>query len=186
VKIVGKHVLALVLILICYTGSIRAFDLPEEALRYMAEASADTCSICEKASLKKAFSLLDKTFVPGSVIATGPDCRFVKSSGEGANDLSLTCYPSEAFVSSLKDNWQPPRLVFTFYTREKHLVGISDKDLTDEGVIRAFTRAKPGTVFEGRIEVIRYPYGDGAAFNYFRESGRLQVHCRALELRPAE
>ncbi len=176
--------LLIVLAVFCSAGPAGAFEMPEEALKLLAEASTDPCSICAQADRKKAFALLEKTYAPGSVIRTVPECRLVKADPD-ANDLSPTCFPTEAFMSSLKEGGQPPRVVFTFHTPEKKLVGIAGKDFTDGEIALTLSRAKPGTVFQGRLEIVGYPYGDGSCFNYFKETGRLQVHCRVLELKAA-
>ncbi len=184
-KMYLKMLIAVSLALMGASGRAGAFELPEEALKLMAQASVDPCSICAQADLKKAFKLLEKAYALGSTVSTGPGCRLVKA-GPDANDLAPTCFPSEAFMGELKEGERPPKVVFTFYTPERKLVGIAENDLTPRDQAGVYEQAKPGAVFEGRLEVVRYPYGDGACFNYFRESGRLQVHCRVIELKPAD
>jgi hypothetical protein len=184
---VKKTLCALMLIpLLCiWSPTARAFDLPDEALKLLAQASVDPCSICAKEKSKKAFALLEKVYAPGTVISTDANCRLVKPSSADELDLTITCYPSEVFMQQLSGEEAPPRLVFTFSTEAKHLVGIRPKDFTSDEIARSYAEAKPGTVFEGRLEVAAYKYGDGKGFNYFGERGRLQIHCRVLDLKPA-
>jgi hypothetical protein len=183
-----KHLRELIIIAALLIGTFpagaRAFDLPDEALKLLAQASSDPCSICAEQKTRKAFALLEKFYAPGKVLSTDGQCRLVKPSDTGSFDVSLTCYPSGAFVGQLKDDETPPRVVFTFYTPEKNLVGISGHDFTKKDIVDLYGKAKPGDVFEGRIEIIRFRYGDGEGFNYFRESRKLQIHCSVLELKP--
>lgn len=161
-----------------------ALDLPDEAFQYLAGAAADPCSICAKQKVKKALSILDKKFVPGTVIRSDGGCRLVKTGSSGLNELAVTCYPSEALVDSLKEGEQPPQLIFAFYTGQDKLIGISDKDCTGKGPADLFHASKQGTVFVGELKLIAYKYGDGPAYNYFQQANRLQVHCIIERLTP--
>lgn len=182
------HLYALSMMLIfCVSGprAVHSFELPDEALKLLAQSSVDPCSICAKEKTKKAFVMLEAAYAPGIVVKTDAHCRLVKPSGSDELDLALTCYPSEAIMGELTGEETPPRLVFTFSTPAKHLVGISSKDFTHAGIAELYAAAKPGTVFEGRLEIVAYPYGEGKGFNYFGGRGRLQIHCKVLELQPA-
>jgi hypothetical protein len=184
-----KSLRVLLVIVLCSAlpwGRVQAFDLPDEALKLLAQAVPDSCSICANDKTRKAVALLGKAYAPGTVVATDASCSFMKPSGAHALDLVLTCYPSPAFLGQLKEDELPPRVALTFYTPENRLVGIVEKDFTPGDIARVYAEAKPGTLFQGRVEIVRYPYGDGEGFNYFRESRRLQVHCRVLELMPVK
>jgi hypothetical protein len=159
-----------------------AFDLPEEAFLYLAESATDPCSICAKQKVKKAFGILDKNFVPGTLIRSDGACSLVKT-GSGT-DLTLSCYPSVALFESLKEGEVMPQLVFAFYTGEDRLVGISAKDYTDRTLAESFHASKPGTVFDGELKIIPYAYGDGPTYNYFQQANKLQVHCVIVKLTP--
>lgn len=166
-------------------GAADAFEFPEEALLLLARGAADPCSICADESMKKAFGILEKAYAPGRRISADGDCLFVKPPGESSLDLALSCYPPRGLTEGLRDNETPPAVSFTFHAPGKRLVGISEGDFTSPGIVDAYEQARPGTLFRGRVEIVRYPYGDRDGFNYFRESGRLRIHCRVLELQPA-
>jgi hypothetical protein len=185
VKRPEKALLLCLMLLLAYGGRLQGFTLPDEALKLLAQASAEPCSICAESQTKKAFAMLDQTFAPGTVITADASCRLVKHAGSDGLDLVPSCYPSEAFMTGLKEDEIPRKLSFTFYTAGKKLVGIQEKDLTAKDVAGRYEKAEPGEAFTGRLEIIRYPYGDGGGFNYFRETGRVQIHCRVLELSPA-
>lgn len=162
-----------------------SLDLPDEALQHLAGAAADPCSICAKQKVKKAFAILNKIFVPGAVIQTDGKCRLVKAGNDAGNGLMLTCYPSESLIASLGPEDQLPQLIFSFYTEQEKLVGISEKDFTAQDPAELFHASKPGTIFEGELKLIPYAYGDGPAYNYFQQANKLQVHCKIVMLRAA-
>lgn len=162
-----------------------AFDLPDEAFRLIAEADADPCSICAEQKLKEAFALMAAGLRPGLILETDSTCRMVKRSPQDEPELSLTCYPSAKLAGSVGGDRKPPDLSFAFYTSKRHLVGVSEQDYTDDEVAERFRTSPPGTVFEGKMRLIPYRYGDGPAFNYFPAAGKVRVHCVVLELRPA-
>ena len=159
-----------------------AMDLPDDAFQLFAEATVDPCSICAEQKREKAFHIMNDRFIPGRVIQTDDNCRLIKTGSD--NDLSLSCYPSDALNTSITDDEQLPQVVFSFHTRQKRLVGIAETDYTDAPAADLFHASKPGTVYEGRIIIIPYKYGDGPAYNYFQQSNKLLIHCRVLQLDP--
>lgn len=172
-----RSVLSLVLLMICLTmQGAYAVELPDEALQMLAEAAADPCSICAEQMRKKALRILDEGLRPGQVMCSNAQCRLKKSEAAGANDVLLACSPQGSGLM--------PTVVFTFHTPQGRLVGIADSDLTDKVVAEIYHASMPGTVFDGRLRLIPYRYGDGAVFNYFQQTNRLQVHCIILELKP--
>lgn len=161
-----------------------ALDLPDEAFLLIAQAGADPCSICGEQKLKQAFAVMTAKLRPGMVVDAGSGCGLVKRDAGGSYELSLTCYPSAGLKQSVGGDQKLPDLVFSFYTLEKRLVGIADSDCTGAEMADVFRAAPPGTVFEGRVRLVPYAYGDGPSFNYFPQTDRVQVHCVLLELRP--
>jgi hypothetical protein len=161
-----------------------ALGLPDDALGLLAEASVDPCSICVKQKLARAFKIMNDRFIPGGVMETDEACRLVKTVSGDDNELSLSCYPSDALITSIKEDEQLPQVVFRFYTPQKRLVGISKTDYTDNSTEDLFHASKPGTVFTGQIKLIMYKYGDGPTYNYFYETNKLLIHCRVLQLIP--
>jgi hypothetical protein len=160
-----------------------AFEFPPDVFRLLAETTVEPCSICVKQKLDKAFQNLNKVFPPGKVMEFDDACRLMKT----GNSLGLkpACHPG-ANVKSLKEGEIPPEIVFEFYTDEKQLVGIAGNDLTDEKTAGQYRKAEAGTVFEGRIKLVPYKYGDGPSYNYFPKTNRLIFHCLVLELRPVK
>jgi hypothetical protein len=174
----------LVLMLVLAARYSYALDLPDDALRLLAEASVDPCSICVKQKLEKAFIAMNVRFSPGLVINSDDKCRLVKVDTGDDNGLSMTCYPPDTLKKSLKEGEELPQLIFRFYTPYKRLVGISEDDYTNKTIADLYHAAKPGTVFEGRIRLIPYKYGDGPTYNYLLQTNRLLVHCVVLQLNP--
>jgi hypothetical protein len=176
--------LFLVLMLALAAGYSYALDLPDDALRLLAEASVDPCSICVKQKLEKAFTTMNARFSPGLVINSDSKCRLVKINTGDDNGLSMSCYPPDTLKKSLKEGEALPQLIFRFYTPEKRLVGINENDYSNKAIADLYRAAKPGTVFEGRIKLIPYKYGDGPTYNYFLQTNKVQIHCTVLQLKP--
>lgn len=163
--------------------SANALVLPQDALVLLSEAAVEPCAICAEQERKKAFAILNRTFIPHTVLTTDVGCCLVK--GEGSQDLefSLTCYPPVDGMKPLPEGATPVHLRFRFHTAAQHLVGISTKDFTAAAIADTYLTAAPGTIFEGRLRIIPYTYGDGPAFNFFPQSDTLQIHCMIEEIR---
>lgn len=174
----------LVLMLALLARYSYALDLPDDALRLLAEASVDPCAICVKQKLEKAFTTMNVRFSPGLVINSDDKCRLVKGDTGDDDELLMSCYPPDTLKKSLKEGEEPPQFIFRFYTPEKRLVGISENDYTDKTIADLYHASKPGTVFEGRIKLVPYKYGDGPTYNYLLQTNRLLVHCVVLQLNP--
>lgn len=159
-----------------------AFDFPDKALQLIAEANADPCSICGEKKLKEAFAVMNTKLVPGMIIDAAGSCGLMKRDTDSSYELSLACYPSTELRRSIQGEMLPD-FVFSFYTLEKKLVGIADEDCTKAGTVEVFRAAPPGTVFEGKVRLIPYSYGDGPTFNYFPQANKVQIHCVLLELK---
>jgi len=176
--------LMLVLMPALVTTYAYALDLPDDALRLLAEASVDPCAICVKQKLEKAFTSMNVMFNSGLMINSDDKCRLVKGDTGDDNELSMSCYPQDTLKKSLKEGEELPQILFRFYTPDKRLVGISENDYTGKSLADLFHASKPGTVFEGRIKLIPYKYGDGPTYNYFLQTNKLLVHCIVLQLKP--
>lgn len=170
--------------------------LPADALALLAQSLRDSCAICAEKNRTKAFSLLDRALLPQTLVASTQDLRFLLVPG-GENELALSTHPGDR-----------PTVTLRFHTRETHLVGIAERDWTDDGVAAVVlpavsgsgTVADPGAdaasdpdsawvatggpSFEGMLEVVAYAYGDGASFLWLQAQGRLQIQCRILEIAP--
>jgi hypothetical protein len=145
--------------------------LPEHALELLMESLADPCAICAEEKKKKAFKIMSRELKPGDHIRITTDCRLIRTENCEENELQISC---SGLIS--------PLLFFRFHTAEKHLVGISDRDFTESGVLNAYSRSRTD-VFEGELVLVPFKYGDGPTYNFFPSSARLQVHCRILELK---
>jgi hypothetical protein len=161
-----------------------AAELPEAPLVLLAQAAAETCAICAKQTRARAFDLLDERLLPGLEISGRQGCLLVKAGRDNA--LSLECYPSGETTASLGEEGEMPEVVFAFYTAGNRLVGIAQEDCTAEETAASYRAYPEGTVFEGRLRLVGYAYGDGLAFNYFQSENRLHIHCVVLELRPVQ
>jgi hypothetical protein len=62
-------------------------------------------------------------------------------------------------------------------------VGVAEKDFTDASQADTFHSLLPGTVFDGRVALVRYEYGDGPTYIYYEKSNHLEIHCRLLEVK---
>ena len=149
-----------------------AIELPEKAFELLAESASDPCSICAVETREKAFKILNAAFKPGRILQSNKLCRFMRTDACGENELILTCHPTPL-----------PLLTFRFHTAERHLVGVSTTDFTEEQFAGKYRGASVGVLFEGAIEMVAYRYGDGPAYNYYLIGNHIQVHCKILDLK---
>lgn len=148
---------------------LSVLDLPAAALERLERSRADSCAICAEKLRKEAFEELDLIYRPGVRVASAPEARFVRAPG-GACELEI---PSSA---------AGPRVTFRFHTAADHLVGVAEEDLTDAGIAARLQAMPEGARLAGLIEIIPFPYGDGAAFLFLPASGHLQIQCKVLEI----
>lgn len=183
-RIVLKIFIMVILVPAFFMPQSYAQDPPDEAFQLLAESTVDPCSICAEKKREKAFNILNETFMPGHVIETHSTCHLIKTLSNDENDLTLSCYPSDAVTASITGEEQVPMVIFRFHTPDKHLVGIFETDYTDVAAADLFRASRPGTLFEGRISLIPYTYGEGPTYNYFQQTNTLLIHCRVLQLIP--
>jgi hypothetical protein len=182
-RTVKAYCMAMFLAVFAPVQALCAMDLPYDALKLMAAAAADPCSLCAQQELKKALALLNERCPAGFVMSTDAGCRMVKGGEHGSPELSLTCYPAAGEMESLGEGQSLPRIVFTFYTPQDRLVGIARKDYTDAAAAELYRAATPGAVFDVRLRLIPYRYGDGSTYNYFPKTHTLRFHCAILEMK---
>ena len=178
-----KKPVMLIVALAAAASVAHALDLPYDAFRLLAATTAEPCTICVKQDLEKAFAIMNASLAPGIEMRSDSACSFVKTAEGDENALTLSCYPPETFVKSLKADEKAPQVVLVFYTPDRRLVGISETDFTGRETAETYRAAPAGTVFEGRIRLIPYKYGDGPAYNYFRSTNKLRIHCVLVEIR---
>lgn len=147
---------------------LRIDDLPGEPLDLLARSSVDSCPICAEKLRREAFELLEETYRPGRILTTTPTVGLIRAEGP---DNELT---PETFRGSL------PSLTFRFHTSRSRLVGIADHDLTEAAVLEPLTATLDSTAFHGAIQIVGYPYGDGASFLWSASEQVLQVQCKVL------
>lgn len=145
-------------------------DLPEDALTLLAQSLRDSCAICAEKNRKNAFSELDEFYAPGRLLTMAGDTRFEVLSDK-PNELGLLGYER-----------QSPVLTFRFHHPAARLVGVEERDETEDVWLKELASASPGDLLEGTIEVIPYPYGDGVSYLFSPSEGHLQVQCRILEI----
>ena len=148
---------------------ISVLDLPAAALERLERSRADSCAICAEKRRKEAFEELDLIYRPGARIASAPEARFVRAPG-GACELEI---PSTA---------AGPRVTFRYHTAADHLVGVAKEDLTDAAIAARLQAMPEGARLAGTVEIIPFPYGDGAAFLFLPASAHLQIQCKVLEM----
>lgn len=155
------------------------FEVPRQALQLLAEARAETCPLCAEKERKEAFVLLDAALRPGVIVVPGGSCSFVKAEEQG---FSISCPDAGDGGMSGRPHGDMPDVVFVFHTSLQRLVGIADKDLTEESLAMRFSRLRRGAPFVAKVSLVPFAYGDGTTFTYLSSQGRILVHCRILEL----
>jgi hypothetical protein len=162
-------------------------DVLSGALQSLTESSKDPCPICARQTKKKAFEVINTELRAKRIFSSGDLCRFIRTTEFSVNELSLTCYPP--FPGRDKEPTQDqgtvefPLLTFRFHTPEQYLVGIAEKDFTLTVLGDQYHSWPPGTIFDGKLELVRYEYGDGPTYNYYPKRNHLEVHCRLLDLK---
>ena len=166
---------------------LQTIDKLSTALRSLTESSTDPCSICAKQMRKKAFKALNTELRPERIFHSSELCRFIRTTEFSGNELSLTCCPlisgQDTELERDPGSVELPWLTFRFHTAGHYLVGVAEKDFTDASQADTFYSLPPGTVFDGRVELVRYEYGDGPTYIYYRKSNHLEIHCRLLEVK---
>ena len=141
-----------------------------EALELLAKSEADSCPACARDHRRSAFTLLEEQFPPGAIVRSDSLRGFTRAPAS-TNELIFTPHASV----------HPP-LTFRFHTAEDHLVGISEANLTDEGLASLCRDAADGAVLRGAIEIVPFAYGDGPTFLYLASDRRVQIHCKILSM----
>lgn len=165
----------------------RTINVLSGALQALTESSKDPCPLCAEQTKKKAFEIINTELRKKRVFSSGDLCRFIRTTEFSVNELSLTCYPP--FSGRDKEPTQNqgtaefPLLTFRFHTPEQYLVGIAEKDFTLAVLADQYHSWPPGTLFDGKLELVRYEYGDGPTYNYYPKRNHLEVHCRLLDLK---
>ena len=161
-----------------------SFEIPRMAFKLLIDSTIDPCPICAKKVKDKAFSILNRYFKPGTLIKGNKICSFIRTNECDPNEFVLSCYKTRETYIHPKDKREKyfPLLVFKFHTVKNHLIGISKDKFTDKELARKINKSKLGSLFKGEIEIIKFSYGDGLSFNYFKKKNRVQVHCKILSL----
>jgi len=159
-------------------------EVPYLSLKLLAESSIDPCSICAKKLKRQAFSIIDEEFKPGRMLSFGNDCSMLKTKTCNGNEFTISSYSNGEYVTDPRGEKHPfPFFLFRFHTESKHLVGISSKNYTEKSLANSFRKIKAGERVSGKVMIVKYEYGDGAAANYFDERNALVIHVQLVELR---
>ena len=165
----------------------RTINVLSGALQALTESSKDPCPICAEQTKKKAFEVINTELREKRVFSSGDLCRFIRTTEFRVNELSLTCYPPfsgrDKEPTPDQGTVEFPLLTFRFHTPEQYLVGIAEKDFTLTVLGDQYHSWPPGTIFDGKLELVRYEYGDGPTYNYYPKRNHLEVHCRLLDLK---
>lgn len=158
-------------------------EVPYLSLKLLAESTIDPCSICAKKLKRQAFSIIDEEFKPGRMLLFGNDCSMLKTETCDDNEFTISSYSNEEYVTDTRGEKHPfPILLFRFHTERNHLVGISSVDYTEESLAKSYRTIKPGEGGRGKVKIVKYEYGDGAAANYFDERNALVIHVKIVSL----
>ncbi len=158
-------------------------EVPYLSLKLLAESTIDPCSICAKKLKRQAFSIVDEEFKPGRVLVFHNDCSMIKTEKCNENEFMISSYTGGECITDKKGEKHPfPIMVFRFHNEKNHLVGISPSDYTKKSITDSFKTFKPGDGFTGKVLIIPYGYGDGAAANYFEKRNALVIHVKVIEL----
>ena len=141
-----------------------------EAMEYLAKSRRDSCAICAERNRDDAFERLTVALVPGTRYSTTPSAPLTK--GDEPNELGSSSLSTDSIGFH-----------FRFHTSTDHLVGVSAENWTPDSIAMAWSTAEPRTEFEGELELVGYPYGDGPTYLYSPSEGRVQVQCRLVSLR---
>lgn len=158
-------------------------EIPYLSLKLLAESTIDPCSICAKKLKRQAFSIIDEQFQPGRVLVFYADCAMLTTEQCDKNEFMISSYTGGEYITA-EDGAKVafPTLVFKFHTESNHLVGIKRPDYTEKSVANTFNSFKKNEDFTGKVVIIPYEYGDGAAANYFSESNTLVIHVKLVSL----
>ena len=124
---------------------------PLEALMLLNQAMEDSCAICAGKNRKKAFAILDEAYAPGTLLSTTERASLIRVPLE-EHGLAFSSYALEA-----------PSIVFRFHSESAQLIGIDPADHSDPAIVEIYANAPAGQRWQGLLEVISYPYGDGAS-----------------------
>ncbi|MFH0977211.1 MAG: hypothetical protein V1874_15635 [Spirochaetota bacterium] len=183
----------IILIVLILGGSLAgeskdAYDLiilPEEATSRLTDSVSEGCGICAEKLRNEAFGILNKEIRPGKVLSTSNLCKLVKDNIYKNNEFLSSCKQSSNITSKTtneKAEELAPVVIYQFHTKSKKLVGISDDDLTDEKFEKIYLQSPAGSKFTGKIQIIKYSYGQGSCFSYNLKENIIRVHCRIMEL----
>ncbi len=150
----------------------------------MEKSRKETCSVCIDNLREEAFGILTESMRPYTRLSAGKNCPLVFSKDDGEPEFQPVCY---AEISDPSDRASDlPVLIFRFHTRDRHMIGISPEDFTNDTIADFIFSAPRDAVFHGVIELVPFRYGDGPTFIYFDETNRLAIQCRILEIETIE
>jgi hypothetical protein len=177
-----KHLPVLLLALSCATAPASRqddFAYPMLPARLLADSLAETCAVCVRDLRERAYRLLEKEFVPGTVVRASTARPFVKMPG-GAGRFTMDGFHER--VPYRKDgkgaDISLPLVLFRFHTAPDHLVGVAVKDYTPAGTAELFRKVARDGRFTGAATILRFSYGDGPSFSYSPSENIIFVHCR--------
>lgn len=159
-------------------------DLLVPALELIGRSKADGCAICANDEGKKAIGIIDRSFKPGTRIKTSGDVYIMKTAECRNNEVVLSSRQAEQ-KKTLSDGTEVslPLVTYRVHTVNDHLAGINAKDYTPDALARPFMKINAAKKWEGELELVPYPYGDGKCFIYFSKQNILQFQCRVVSIK---
>lgn len=158
--------------------------IPENGSKLLAESLCTVCGSEAAEKRERAFAIIKKITPPGKKIISKQQCPFIKTSDCSENEFIPGCEINRIVhkVEYGKKIYRPVT-VFKFYTREKSLVGIEKRDLTDEKVFDYFKKTRQYSHFHAEIEIIVHKYSGFGTFFFDSVSNKLIVHCKIISLK---
>lgn len=162
----------------------KEIEVPEMALKLIVDSIVDPCSTCRNKYRHQAINILNREFMPLRIIRSEGTCPFTRIQECGTNEFVLSCYKERKSYTPPQEPAPKlfPLIIFKIHTKNDHMIGIPGTDYTDEKYVSVINSKTPNSVFKGRIQLLKYSYGDGPAFNIIEEKNQVIIHCRILEL----
>ncbi|MCX8125074.1 MAG: hypothetical protein N3F66_13065 [Spirochaetes bacterium] len=179
-----------ILIFFCFTSLLYTWAqdciiVPFSTLRMLAESRVDPCPICQKKLQKQALTFLSKEIYPKKYLYFDSSCTLIKSDRCMSNELLLTTNYDDKITINGKEATLP-FIIFKFYTQQHHIVGIDEKDYTNDAIETKYLSLINNKPVVATIEVVSYKYGDFPSLMYMPERNALIIHCKVTALQQVQ
>lgn len=156
------------------------------ALKALGESRVEDCRYCVENFEKRSFRILNGYFKPGRVfVFKGKNLLLRNGRCKKGELLSSLYIKNENGRSGKGLIYEFPLISFYFHTLKHHHAGVG-KDIFTEASVDSVYLEKRDTgkkCFEARIKIVKYPYGNGDSFIFYRKRNVVQIHCIVEELK---